>query len=64
MMCLVSPLCFVYANIATTATTSKMRTAKVTKASAGMPFEHFWHEPVVLLKYDASHTEQYGWSGS
>ena len=60
MMCFVFPLCLVRENITTTAATNKMRTTKTTMASVGMPFEHFWHEPVVLLKYDASHTEQYG----
>ena len=49
MMCLVSPQCFVRANIATTAATNKIRTTKTTMASVGMPFEHFWHEPVALL---------------
>ena len=64
MMCFVLPLCFVRANITITAATNRMRTTKTTMASVGTLFSHFWHEPVVLLKYDASHTEQYGWFGS
>ena len=49
MMCFVSPLCFAHANIATMAATNKMRTAKMTMASVGMSFEHFWHKPLALL---------------